>query len=424
MEKSKNQDFPVQEAFINKSIAITGATGFIGKVLLEKLLRDVPGINKIFILMREKRGKSIAERMKLFRSLEVFRRIESNLFDKIVVIKADLKEEKFFGITDTDKTLLENEVSFVFHVAATVRFDETVEDAVRINLIATRTLVRWAESFKRLESFVYVSTAYSNVQMSCEIEEKIYASEFKWREVIDIVEGGKKCELIALSEKVAKKFPNTYAFSKNLAEQLVEEKSSKLPMVILRPPIVMPTYTEPFPGWVDFRGTIIGVQAGVSAGLLRHFYGDEETKINVIHCDHLVNATIIASARASFENNGKLKVYNLTPKSGAIKLGDFRESVLKNACEVAPSAKVLYYPRFYHYKNYWIFLTNIVIFQLIPAVIIDMILWISTKNFKYTKIVKKLYNAVMDLNFFVFNTFEFSCRNFLELSKVLNEKDR
>lgn len=261
---------------------------------------------------------------------------------------------------------------------------------------------------------------------SREIGEKIYASEFKWREVIEIVERGNKSELLSLSEKVMKFFPNTYRFSKNLSERLIEEKSTKLPMVILRPPIVMPTYSEPFPGWVDFRGILIGIQFGISSGVLRHFHTDPKTKINIIRCDHFANAAIAASARASFEKDGKLKIYNLTPKSEERRCAEYVNCFLKNARKVAPSAKVLLYPRFYNFENYWIFLANLVIFQWIPAFIIDMILWIFTRNrnFKYTKIVQKLYKAIMEVRFFAFNTFEFSCRNFVKLSEMLNEKDR
>jgi len=35
-----------------KNILITGCSGFLGKVVLEKLLRAVPTVNKIFLLMR------------------------------------------------------------------------------------------------------------------------------------------------------------------------------------------------------------------------------------------------------------------------------------------------------------------------------------------------------------------------------------
>lgn len=42
--------------FRNQVVFVTGSTGFMGKVLVEKLLRDCPGIEKCYLLMRTKRG--------------------------------------------------------------------------------------------------------------------------------------------------------------------------------------------------------------------------------------------------------------------------------------------------------------------------------------------------------------------------------
>lgn len=45
---------------------ICSVKGFIGKVLIEKLLRSCNKINRIFILVRGKRGKSALDRVKEF----------------------------------------------------------------------------------------------------------------------------------------------------------------------------------------------------------------------------------------------------------------------------------------------------------------------------------------------------------------------
>lgn len=57
----KNQS-PIQE-FYSGTIFITGVTGFLGLVLLEKLLRSCPNIKKIYILLRSKHNKTIACRL-------------------------------------------------------------------------------------------------------------------------------------------------------------------------------------------------------------------------------------------------------------------------------------------------------------------------------------------------------------------------
>lgn len=46
----------IAEFYGGKNILITGATGFMGKVLVEKLLRDCGDVKCIYILVRMKRG--------------------------------------------------------------------------------------------------------------------------------------------------------------------------------------------------------------------------------------------------------------------------------------------------------------------------------------------------------------------------------
>jgi len=48
----------VAEFFRGRSIFVTGASGFMGKVLMEKLLYSCTDLRAIYILMRSKRGKT------------------------------------------------------------------------------------------------------------------------------------------------------------------------------------------------------------------------------------------------------------------------------------------------------------------------------------------------------------------------------
>ena len=54
---------PITEWFKGRSVLVTGATGFMGKVLVEKLLRSCPDIATIYLLMRPKRGNDIRMRL-------------------------------------------------------------------------------------------------------------------------------------------------------------------------------------------------------------------------------------------------------------------------------------------------------------------------------------------------------------------------
>lgn len=61
----------MQQFYKDKSIFITGASGFMGKVLLEKLLYSCSDVKQIMILVRPKRGKSAAQRVQDFTALPV-----------------------------------------------------------------------------------------------------------------------------------------------------------------------------------------------------------------------------------------------------------------------------------------------------------------------------------------------------------------
>jgi len=54
----------IAQFYAGRSLFITGATGFMGKVLIEKLLRSCPGIDRLYLLMRPSKGKDVACRLK------------------------------------------------------------------------------------------------------------------------------------------------------------------------------------------------------------------------------------------------------------------------------------------------------------------------------------------------------------------------
>ncbi|KAM0941785.1 putative alcohol-forming fatty acyl-CoA reductase [Dioscorea sansibarensis] len=56
-----------------------------------------------------------------------------------------------------------------------------------------------------------------------------------------------------LGMKRANKFgwPNVYSFTKAMGEVILGRRKEDIPLVILRPTIIISTYKEPFPGWIE-----------------------------------------------------------------------------------------------------------------------------------------------------------------------------
>lgn len=61
--------------FDNKTVLLTGSTGFLGKTLLEKLLRSCINIRKIYVLIRQKNDTGPALRLH-----EMFKSAVSQIF--------------------------------------------------------------------------------------------------------------------------------------------------------------------------------------------------------------------------------------------------------------------------------------------------------------------------------------------------------
>ena len=53
----------IEEFYVDKSVFITGATGFLGKVLLEKLLRSCRRIKRIYLLARARADQTPQQRI-------------------------------------------------------------------------------------------------------------------------------------------------------------------------------------------------------------------------------------------------------------------------------------------------------------------------------------------------------------------------
>ncbi|OWR52490.1 fatty-acyl CoA reductase 4 [Danaus plexippus plexippus] len=242
----------VAEFYKHKTIFLTGGTGFMGKVLVEKLLRCCPDLNKIYLLMRPKKGQSTKERLDDYFNCRVFDNLQERspkCFDKLAVIPGDILQEDL-GISIEDWDKLQRETEIVFHCAACVRFDMPIRDAVNMNTLGTNKVLKLADGMVNLEVFVHVSTSYCRCEVHT-LEERLYPAKHRPQDVMECVKWMDDELLTYLQTKLIEPQPNTYAYTKSLTEDLVSQKAGKYPIVIARPSIVTAAHKEPLPGWVD-----------------------------------------------------------------------------------------------------------------------------------------------------------------------------
>lgn len=183
-----NQDSQVINFYKNKKILLTGGSGFLGKVLLWKLLETCPDIAKIYVLLRPKNNISAEKRLiQMLKSKPFsFKHDYTKLLQKLVAIESDMTVENL-GLSQTDRTLLEDEVNIVIHSAASVRFDAPLKENLRDNVYGTRSIVNLCENMKNLQCLVHVSTAYSNCHLK-DIDEDVIPLEKDVEQIMQTLE--------------------------------------------------------------------------------------------------------------------------------------------------------------------------------------------------------------------------------------------
>jgi alcohol-forming fatty acyl-CoA reductase len=322
----------VVQYFKDKSIFITGATGFLGKVLIEKLLRSCTSIKAIYVLIRGKKGKEPRERLNDLFDCELFdklNKIDKDYAKKVIPIVGDILEPNL-GISPHDETLLVNNVNIIIHSAATVRFDEALKLAFEMNVNGLKKIINLAKRTKNLEVLIHVSTCYANCDQSF-IDEKVYKSTIDLKNLSQTLEWMDNDMADLITPKILKRKPNTYTFTKALAENVLSEYMNELPLAIVRPSIVVASWKEPFPGWIDNSNGPTGLLLASGKGVLRSMLGDRKLIADFLPVDTCVNVIILSAwLRGSIKTQNSL-IYNCS--SGQI--NPLRWSHFEDSCRDA-----------------------------------------------------------------------------------------
>lgn len=433
----------IQKFYKGSTVFLTGGTGFLGNVLLEKLLRCCPGIKKIYMLTREKKGKDPTDRFKELFDNIIFERMKAacpDYLSKVAPIVGDCVKPNL-GISENDRNTMISEVEIIFHVAATVRFDAHLRDAVNINIRAINDLLDIAHSIKQLKAFVHVSTAYSNCVERQIVDEKFYNPPIQPENLMKVTDALPDDILTRLTPQLIHPWPNTYAYTKAIAEEVVRVKGKGLPTTVVRPAIVIATSKEPIAGWINNFYGPTGVVAGAGLGLVRSIHADGNCIADLVPCDHVVNSIIASAWDISYTWAKPEEIVTESEK----KVGkDFKEIPILNF--VSSNVKPLTWKEFMAYNELaapqiplmlaiWVYCLTLnkykfmhklycVFLHLIPALIVDTFARILGKEPKLWNAYEKIHKFSEVISYFSTKQWKFVDSNTRGLIDRLSSRDR
>ncbi len=348
----------LREAYRGKSILMTGGTGFLGTALVEKMLRGLPDLGRLYLLVRSSRGKSAAERFEkdvlgsaAFNKLrgELGDGFEEHVAEKVRVLEGDVHEPNL-GLGEQDLAELSREVDAVIHSAASVIFDAPLDAAVGSNVRGTLRLLKLAREWEKRPLFMHVSTSYVSGTRKGIVPEEVPGGESPNGTALDprteirnldgIVaeverasrerslmsrfetEARRELGMVGEESEVAERtdqlrrawvrerlvergterakelgWHDVYTFTKSVAERMVVRERGESPLVILRPAVIESSLTEPYPGWIQGSRMADPIIMAFAKGILREFPGDPESLIDIVPVDHVVNAILAAIRR-------------------------------------------------------------------------------------------------------------------------------
>ncbi|XP_046980427.1 putative fatty acyl-CoA reductase CG5065 [Schistocerca americana] len=376
----------VAQWFAGRSVLVTGATGFLGKAIVEKLLRSCPDVGTLYLLVRPKRGQDPHARLEAYTSDVVFSKLREERPDfarQLSVVAGDLSAPDFW-LAEKDMAALRRDVSVVFHNAASVRFDETLRQAVTTNVVGTKHMLQLAEQLP-------------NLQVCHQSPD----------------------EMILLGN-----LPNTYVLSKNLAEKLVADYASRLPIIISRPSIVIPTYKEPMPGWVDNTNGPVGMLLAAGKGLLHSAIGDPDANGDLIPVDYTANAIIALVWH--FAQTKPQSPYVCNVASGErhrVTWGQVLEDY-KNTLNEVPLEPGVWYPAGHFTKSVVLHKLIHIFLELLPACLLDFLIMLSGRRPFLVHIQKRLQTGQLMLNYYKFQEWLFINKKLFSLLEYMSPQDQ
>jgi HAD superfamily hydrolase (TIGR01490 family) len=331
----------IAEALAGRRLLVTGATGFLGQALLERILAGLPE-TRVTLLIRPRGERSGRDRLERLLYKPVFENWREAAGDDGVRRALEERLDVIEGELGQDGLALPDDLDAVLHCAATVSFDPPVDEAFTINLLGPVKLYEAVRASAARPHLVHVSTAYVAGMRKGVVPEASLAHTVDWRveldaalsarrdvehasrkpEVLDRLVAQARAEhakagpqtiasdaerrrrewvdrrLVEYGRARAQSlgWPDVYTLTKALGERAAEEVAGDLPLSIVRPSIVESALANPYPGWIEGFKMAEPIILAYGRGALPEFPAVPDGIVDIIPVDLVANALLAVAA--------------------------------------------------------------------------------------------------------------------------------
>ena len=358
-EPRHSQPLSVRQSLAGKRVMLIGVTGFIGKVWLANTLLDLPELGKLYLLIRRQKSSTAQSRFeKMIEGSPVFDplfakygdRLAALLAEKIEIVEGDVSQPGL-GLDSETTAKLRNDLDLIINSSGLTDFNPDLRDALAVNVDSTHHLIEFIRG-SRHAAMLHLSTCYVAGQRDGRVGERLrpnytpahlkdFDAENEWHRLHALVEETEaRAEGAELTEELKKQaltkehaakglsgqalenqirknrvrwlktflteegtrrakelgWPNTYTFTKSLAESLIAKHGTGLPIAVVRPAIVETSVAKPFRGWNE------GINTSASLSYLlgtafRQLPSNERKRLDIIPVDAVcAGMTLIGAA--------------------------------------------------------------------------------------------------------------------------------
>lgn len=322
---------------MGQHLLLTGATGFVGEALLERVLADLPG-TRVTVLVRGRADQPAQARVRALLDGPAFAALRAR--DGAASVHALLGSRLQVLDADLGAALprLPHDVGVLVHCAGEVSFDPPVDEGFRTNVDGTLALLAALRASGSQPHVVHVSTAYVAGMRSGWVPEGRHPHTVDWRaESAAAVALGAQADLdsraphvlrgllvearqaqgaagpqavAAEAERLRRRWVRTrlveagrerartlgwadcYTLTKALAERAVEEACADwgVPLSIVRPSIIESALARPAPGWIEGFKMAEPIILSYGQGQLPDFPAAPDAAVDVVPVDVVVGA--------------------------------------------------------------------------------------------------------------------------------------